>query len=289
MIADRIAPASEIDSEKWGPQRSTFRMFVRRHPLIPFFFLAFLFSWYPWLLSLIGVRTSGGINPLGPLVSAIILTGTLSGWSGIKQLFRRIFLWRVHWIWFAIVLLFPIAVCTISAMINTFAFGAPVPEISLTASWKNLLEQFIFVFLFIGLGEEPGWRGFALPHLQIKHTPLQASFILGVFWAIWHLPLFGVEFRPAQYIPFLLALFAATVLITWIYNHTRGSILLPMMFHAMVNTIGAGYFFKMFTGPDFDRLWWIYSVLWALSALIVILIPSSGILNKGLSQDDLNL
>jgi membrane protease YdiL (CAAX protease family) len=256
------------------------RDWFRRQPLVCFSLLAFLLSWYPWLLSFAGVKTSGGMNPLGILVAALIVTGIARGWAGIKELLRKLVLWKVRWIWYAFVILFPILACSVSTLLNVFVFGAPTPEVSLAASWKNLVEQFIFIFLFIGLGEEPGWRGFALPRLQNSRSPLKASLILAVFWAIWHVPLFGIEFTNRQIAPFLISVFAATVILTWIYNHTRGSVLIPMIFHAAVNTIGAGYFFRMFTGTDLNRIWWIYTIVWVFTATIVILVPSSGLLEK---------
>ena len=262
---------------------------MRIKPIVLFFLLAYLLSWYSWLLKFAGVPTSGGLNPLGPLVSALIVTGIFAGWPGIKSLLKRLILWRVPFRWYVTVLLLPMLICGIATLLNVFAFGAQAPEVSLQRSWKDLLDKFIFIFFFIGLGEEPGWRGFALPHFQTTRSPLKASIVLAFFWAIWHLPLFGTEFKKEQYLPFLISLLAATILITWIFNHTRGSVLIPMIFHATVNTIGAGYFFQMFSGSDLNRMWWIYAILWALASIIVILVPSSGILRKGLSAEDLHL
>jgi membrane protease YdiL (CAAX protease family) len=279
--------ASELANPKInGAASSSWRIFFQRHPLIPFFFLAFLLSWYPYLLSLTGVRTSGGINPLGPFVSAMIITGITRGRTGLKKILQRIVLWRVNWKWYALVIALPILISAAAMFINVL-FGAVI-NAPADLSWKSLPEQFIFILLFIGLGEEPGWRGFALPQLQTSRSPIRSSLILALFWAIWHLPLFGTEFHPAQYGPFLISLLAATFLMTWIYNHTRGSILLPMIFHASVNAIGAGYFYRMFAGSDLDRMWWICTFFWTIATLIVILTPSSGILRKGLSFDDLN-
>src|SRR5262245_41051538 len=260
---------------------------MKNKPLLLFFILVYPLSWYSWLLKFAGVPTSGGLNPLGPLVSALIVTGIYYGRAGIKALLKRLVLWRVPFRWYAVVLLLPILINGIATLVNVFVFNAPGPEVSLQKSWKGLIDQFIFIFLFIGLGEEPGWRGFALPHLQASRSPLKASLILAFFWAIWHLPLFGTEFTTERYIPFLISLVAATILITWVFNHTRGSVLIPMIFHATVNTVGAGYFFQMFSGPDLNRMWWIYAILWTLATIIVILIPSSGILKKGLSAEDL--
>jgi CAAX protease family protein len=85
---------------------------------------------------------------------------------------------------------FPMFICGIATLLNVFAFGAQAPEVSLQRSWKDILDKFIFIFFFIGVGEEPGWRGFALPHFQTTRSPLKASIVLAFFWAIRHLPLF---------------------------------------------------------------------------------------------------
>ena len=119
------------------------------------------------------------------------------------------------------------------------AFGNG-PSFPTAAAWRELPDRFLFIFLFIGLGEEPGWRGFALPRLQQQHTPLIASLILAPVWALWHLPLMGNEF-PAAVIPaFLISLLGGTLIQTWLFNRTKSSVFAQMLFHATVNTVGAG-------------------------------------------------
>ena len=126
---------------------------------------------------------------------------------------------------------------------------------------REVPERFLFIFLFIGLGEEPGWRGFALPELQRRYSPLLASLILAPIWAIWHLPLVGNEF-PWPIVPvFLLSLFGATFMLTWFFNRTNGSVLLPMLFHATVNSVGAGLIFSLFAGQALTALWYIYGTI----------------------------
>jgi len=94
------------------------------------------------------------------------------------------------------------------------------------AAWPELIPKFIFVLLFVGVGEETGWRGFALPELQKRLSPVVASVVLGAIWAAWHIPLFGVEFAPAVVPWFVLSVLAGAVI----------------------------------------RLWWIYAGIWALAA-----------------------
>jgi hypothetical protein len=242
---------------------------MKRHPLLYFFPLAFLLSWYPWVIALARGLGHSGPNPLGVFAAALIVTAFSQGWSGVKDLLWRLVRWRVGIRWYVFVFLMPAAVCAIAAGVN-FLFGAVVPPADAFKAWPESVERFVFIFLFIGLGEEPGWRGFALEQLQRIRSPLTSSVILGCIWALWHLPLMGSEFAPTIIPAFLLSLFAATFIQTWMYNRTRGSILLQMLFHSAVNTVGAGFLFPMFKGPDVIRLWYVYAVLWVLLAAFLI-------------------
>jgi membrane protease YdiL (CAAX protease family) len=248
------------------------RAFFRRHSLIAFFVSAFVLSWYPWIIALLRGRTSGP-NPLGPFGAAIIRTAVVSGRSGSREFFSRLIRWRVGAKPYAIVFLTPILVCLVAAGITLF-FASAASAFSIE-KLREVPERFLFIFLFIGLGEEPGWRGFALPRLQTKYWPLIASLILGSVWALWHLPLVGNEF-PWPIVPaFLLSLFGATFMLTWLFNHTNGSVLLPMLFHATVNTIGAGLIFPLFSGGALIILWYIYGVLWLCLGLATLLFSAN--------------
>jgi uncharacterized protein len=156
------------------------KAFLKQHRLAAFFVLAFALSWYPWVLALMQRRTSGP-NPLGPLVAAIILTAVAYGRRGLREFFSRIIRWRVRARWYAVALVMPVAVCLIASAI-TLCF-LPHTQISAPSLEKirELPERFLFILLFIGLGEEPGWRGFALPELQTRHSPLKASLMLAPF------------------------------------------------------------------------------------------------------------
>jgi membrane protease YdiL (CAAX protease family) len=242
---------------------------MKRHPLLYFFPLAFLLSWYPWVIALARGLGHSGPNPLGVFLAALIVTGVAFGWSGLKEFLGRLVRWRVGVQWYAFVLLAPVAICAAAAGAN-WLFGAAAPAADAWKAWREIPDRFIFIFLFIGLGEEPGWRGFALEQLQRTRSPLASSLILACIWALWHLPLMGSEFAPAVIPAFLLSLVAATFIQTWMYNRTRGSILIQMIFHSTVNSIGAGFVFPMFRGADFVRLWYVYAVIWALLAAFLI-------------------
>jgi membrane protease YdiL (CAAX protease family) len=241
---------------------------LKRHRMISFFALAYLLSWYPWFIAM-ARGTHTGPNPLGPLVAALIVTALTEGGSGIKTLLARLIRVRVGIQWYAVVFLLPVAICAAAVGVVTL-FGVPVPKISQMNKLPEILDRFIFIFLFIGLGEEPGWRGFALEHLQEKNSALRSSLLLAPLWAIWHLPLMGSEF-PLHIVPaFLLSIFPGTILQTWIYNRTNGSVFLQMLFHTTVNTVGAGLLFPLFSGKNLTMLWYVYSLIWIAVALLVL-------------------
>jgi membrane protease YdiL (CAAX protease family) len=96
----------------------------------------------------------------------------------------------------------------------------------------------VILTLTDGLGEELAWRGFALPRLLTRYNALAASLILGVIWALWHLPLLWTEGGPMYQLPvwlLLLDVTAKAVLFTWVFLHTRGSVLIAMLFHGATN------------------------------------------------------
>ena len=241
---------------------------LKRHQILFFYLFALILSWYPCIIAL-AKGTTTGPNPLGVFVAAILISAMTEGRKGVAELFRRIVRCRVKIRWYAIVILLPVAIAFAAAGTG-WLLGAPFPAPEIWQRWREIPERFLFIFLFIGLGEEPGWRGYMLEKLQERRSAVAATMILAPLWAIWHLPLMGNEF-PLSLIPqFLIALLAATILTTWIYNRTRGSVLLPMIFHSAVNSIGAGFLFPMFSGTDLVRVWWIQSMLWIFVSLLVL-------------------
>jgi uncharacterized protein len=246
------------------------KAFSKQHRLVAFFVLVFALSWYPWVIALTRGRTSGP-NPLGPLVAGIIVTAIVSGRSDLREFFSRLVRWRVGVKWYLITFAAPVLVCLIAVAI-TLGFGWSW-QVSgwQTEKLRELPERFLFILLFIGLGEEPGWRGFVLPQLQTKNSPLIASLTLAPVWALWHLPLIGNEFPLPIVIPFFLSLFGGTFALTWVFNGTKGSVLLPMLFHATINTVGAGLIFSLFSDTALIALWWTYGFVWLCIGLGALL------------------
>ena len=241
---------------------------MQRHRLALFVVLAFLLSWYPWLIALARGSTTGP-NPLGPFIAALVVAAFAGGRQEVKTLLASLVRARVGWRWYLFIAGVPVFICLAAAAITVPLTGANA-ALPPADKLRELPERFIFILLFIGLGEEPGWRGFALPALQTRHSPFRASVILAPIWALWHLPLFGHEF-PLPIVPaFIVGLFGATLVQTWLFNHTRASVLVQMLFHAAVNTVGAGLIFPMFTGAARLVLWWVYAALWLAAGLALM-------------------
>lgn len=239
---------------------------VAARPALYFVLLAIVLSWYPWALKLAGVAAaSGGMNPLGVFVAALVVAGVAWGWPAVRRQLGRIVRWRVPLRWYAAAFLVPAAVGFASLGAN-LAMGAAVPGNEAWARWPELLDGFLIGFLFIGLGEEPGWRGFLLPVVQRRRSTLAAALIVGAIWAGWHIPMMGDELALALVPCFLVIVLSASVVIAWMFNGTGGSTLLCMLLHAAQHAVLPGFVFRMFEGDDLVRMWWISAGAWAVAA-----------------------
>jgi len=218
-----------------------------------FFILTFILSWSIWIfLILASSQISEGLSNitrlfgvLMPSVSAIALTILVTGKAGLRQLFSRLKIWKVDakW-WFAIIFIYPVLLVVSGLIYN--AFNAPSAINLLPISLGVLIPNIIFL-LIAALGEEVGWRGVALPSLQRRFTPFVSSLILGLLSATWHLPfwiLIGTlsQFGWAYFIMNFLFIVPTTFFITWIFNRTRGSLLLPVVFHVVFNVVNVAIF-----------------------------------------------
>ena len=241
---------------------------ARRHQLAAFFVLAYLLSWWAWVWYLLqpGVADAP-ILPFGPFLAALIMLALVGG-GAVKGWLSKIVHWRVGPVWYAVALLGPPAL-TFGAVALNLAVGAPLIPDRTAPGVVGWAIQFVFVLLWIGLGEEPAWRGYALPRLMAGRSALAAALLLGIFHAVWHLPLFGVEYELAEIPPWAISVFCVSVVIAWMWLHTGGSLLLPMLLHAANNSVA--FVWGWFAGPDRLRLWWIWAALWMVAAVAVVL------------------
>jgi membrane protease YdiL (CAAX protease family) len=229
------------------------RSWFKRHSLIIYFILAYAVTWsiqIPLALSvrgLIDIQIPVVIHYLGafgPLIAAFIVIALTEGKAGIRTLSNRWFKWRVELRYYAFAVLAPIVFFILAVLINRLISGG-WSDLALLgeADYLPYLSPFGALLLWLltyGLGEETGWRGYALPHLQSKHSAASATLILAVLWAFWHIPAFFYRDTYIQmgflgFPMFLVSITFATMVFTWLYNSTRGSLLLVILFHGFFN------------------------------------------------------
>ena len=235
---------------------------ISRHPLLSFFILANALSWIAWVPYILSNNGLGiwdytfalgqltGMLPgayLGPITSALLITGITGGAAGLRQWGRRLWKWRVRWHWYAIALLGVPAALVATGFI---AAGGQILAPSLTALIMYI-PMLLIQFVTTGLAEEPGWREFALPRLQAKFGPMRAAFILGPLWALWHFPLFLTEWggwghsdwtRPVTFTIFCIAF---NIVMAWVFNRTQ-SLPLAILAHVSVNNFMSVLWSDMF-------------------------------------------
>ena len=225
---------------------------MRKYPIVWFYILAFGIS---WLGMISAVLASRGIAPfyrpyflvlsifyaIGPALAAAIVSQVTQGKIGVQNLLKGLLRWRVGLVRYIIVVLSPVVLLTVAQIITKLlglTVTIPVPHVDLS-------PYVIFGFgvnFFANTCEEIGWRGFALPRLQKRYNASIATLIVGTLWALWHLPLLFLVSNPMSEFPFawFISIMADAFIYTWIYNSTKGSVLLVALLH------GAGNIFTAF-------------------------------------------
>ncbi len=228
---------------------------IRRYPLAAFFALAYGISWLIWApLWLPAFGVAGlpklpyhhALGALGPIAAAFLVSAAETGLPGTRDLLRRMVLWRGRLMWISVALLVPFALLALAVTGASLLGGQNVALVGLGNSREfpqfSAIGFLAYNILSFGYGEEVGWRGFALPRLQARHSALVSSLLITVGWAVWHTPLFF--YRPgytgmnaAGIAGWLFSLATGSVLLTWLYNASRGSLLVVALFHASVDVV----------------------------------------------------
>ena len=210
----------------------------------------------------------GLLGSLVPSTVAIVLVAVIHGKRGVRSLLGRLVKWRVGLRWYLVVLILPLLVPLGLGL--SILLGGPAPTVDSTVI--AVLVGFVFsIFPGSAVGEELGWRGFALPHLQDSRSALTAAVVLGPLWGCYHLPLWltGNATHPLLMFPaFVLSAIALSVLLAWIYNSTGGSLLLVVLLHATANlpiTVLLGPL-----GIDAIQPYWIFTALLIIAAGVVV-------------------
>jgi len=243
----------------------SFLDFLRRHRVGVFFALALSLSWLAFIPYMF---TEDGIPwfTFGPAAAALIVAAVTGGWRSVKSLLGSIVRWRVNPSWYLAALGLPFLAQLGSIAINPL-FGAAAPNWSAIPPFAEILPMVALFAVFSGpLGEEIGWRGYALPQLLKNHGALAASLILGVVWAIWHLPLILVDDFTSYgaLMPVL-----AAIVFTWVFQNGRGSVLLAILMHVSHQN-SVRYLSRVYTDGDKVMQQWLAVGFWlGMVALIL--------------------
>jgi len=268
--------------------------FVKRCPAVSLFVLATAIGGGVTLLVLGGVAPPWAMFLAAPSASlaGIVLTAIADGRTGLSRLFGELIAWRagVHWWAFALLFLAPASLA--GACVYGF-LGGPGVDPSKLGQLHMAIPGLLMLIVLAGLGEELGWRGFLLRRLQSRHNALVSSIITGVFWGLWHIPLFfmeieglpynamrlGMGFLPAM-LGFVVYLIAWSVQFTWIYNNTKGSLLLMCVLHGSQLWVG---FLVGVNDPRFFFLG-LTPVMVLTSAVIVVVFGPRNLSRRGERQ-----
>jgi membrane protease YdiL (CAAX protease family) len=249
-------------------ERNGIRALVRRSPLLVFFVLSCLLSWGPAVPALLGTG-SAGLFGAGPFVAAVVVLALSQGRRGVLDLLARMVRWRVPPLAYLAALGIPVLI-TAAAVAANVALGAPTPAAAQLGTWTQIPLVLAMIMLVPGAGgawEEPGFRGFALGRLEERFGLSAAPLVLGVFWVVWHLPLFVTG--TIQW-PDVATIVACSVVIAAVYHSARDSILVAMLLHATNNAVGGEFASELFTGTEATRLSALVGLAWVLIALGVL-------------------
>ncbi len=242
--------------------------FLARHPLIGFFMLALLISWLLVLPSLFfGIpfepfQTAGAY---GPLVAAVIVSAAM-GRAELRSLFSRMLNFRFGLGWYLLAIFGYVFLYLLVASLS----GAPLTQ-SLakkgTLIFTLYLPAMFTAYIVNPVGEETGWTGFALPHLQKRFASWLSAVILGAVWAVWHLPAYFVpsemgSFNLVNFIFFVLLSIFVRIIWTWVTNRSNGSGIVGVLLHASSNAVSLALIPALLPTPTSDQL--------ALSSLLLL-------------------
>ena len=265
--------------------------FIKKYAIVSYYILALFLGAGTTYLVVQRVLPSGLIllAAASASLAGIIITGIADGREGLKLLFGRLLIWRVsigYWL-FAVLFL---GVAVLVGLYLNPLFGGETADFSNIQPLYQIVPMFIIFVITAGLGEELGWTGFLTPRLQASYSALVSSLIRSVLWGFWHIPLFlfsGLDHPSLADFPysgwvsqkgFLIAMGAFilinqipwSIFYTWIFNSTRGSLLLVAILHG--SEVWVAYWW-LSTGVDtnnFDN-YWAYGVVMVVTAVVIVL------------------
>jgi membrane protease YdiL (CAAX protease family) len=282
---------ASMESIQSSSNTRNIKQWMQQHPLFSFFFLAYAITWIifcPYVLAEWGILPKASYNNLfyilhtfGPAVAAYIMFRVMEGKAGWLGLRKRIKQVRAGWVWYAFILLGIPALILLGILPLTGAL----------ASFQGLTPKllvsypFVFVLIFFGggpLGEEIGWRGFALPRLQSRYGALPATLLLGVLWTFWHIEDFftasqgggpgtGLTAFTFHFPVFFVMVMELAIIMTWLFNHTCGSVFIAILFHASFDAFGSTVQ-PLFSASIVSKTNLLFAIGFAVPVLLILIL-----------------
>ena len=272
--------------------------FVKKYPALSLFVLAFILGTVPSLAVAAGLLPTGAtqLSALSAGTAGIILAALEGRKGGVRELLGRFLIWRVAIKWWAFALLFMI-IPAVAALYLFHLFGGPPVDWSGLGPLYSVVPSIIILTIFAGMGEEFGWRGFALPRLQARHNALVSSLIIGALWALWHIPLYFIkgtsqyDWRMAggllpTFLGYTVFVIAWSIQYTWVFNNTKGSVLLAAVVHGAGNA-WLGYI-DVFSRGHFGGIL-TFTVVSVIVSIIIVLIAGPTNLSRTNKRNVLEL
>jgi len=262
------------------PDAGGWRNSLRRHDVLVFMLATLILTWVVWVPRAMGTQVGliGQLWTWIPAVTALGCAAVLYGRAGVGDLGRRLVLWRVSWWWYLVVLLGPLVFSLLVAgiaMLLGEPWDAARPP-TMTLSIPALALTLLILALTDGLGEELGWRGYLLPRLLTHYRAVAASLIVGLYWWFWHLPSVwtagaAMEGQPLWLL--LADLLAKSLLFTYVFLGTKGSVLIAILLHASTNL----FFVSPPTAADGDLTVPLVALAlkWVLAVALFVRLPQS--------------
>ena len=232
---------------QWKMQSTARAGRTNRHSLIAYFLLAYGITWFfsilgtprlvPYQIPPAVVALSSILLHYGPALASIIMARIEGGDVAVLRLLGSLSAWQVSAQWYVFILIFPVVI-RLSAVGVDFLLGGEFPVFAsseFAPAGVNAVLLFIGILFQAGIAEEIGWRGYALPRLQTRFDPLRSSLILGVVWGLWHFHPINFSVLAPVGLWYILTIIPFTIVFTWVYNNTKGSLLIAVLFHTASN------------------------------------------------------
>ena len=240
---------------------SAYKDLITRHPLLTFFTLAIAFSWVaasPSLFLGLPFKPYQTLGAYSPFLAAFLVSAVLDGRDGINALIKRMTTWRFG-LGSYLLAIFGLVILYFLTVLLSGALPFQILMEKWTLIFTFYIPALFTAYLINPIGEETGWTGFALHHLQKQFSPWLSALILGILWAIWHLPAYFIpsEMGAFNLVGFAIFMFIAVftrVIWTWVTNNARGSGIAGVLLHASSNAVSIGLIPLMLPAPQPNQI-----------------------------------